>query len=55
MSQEQTIRHDFLAQACQYLFGQSARCDSFRTRFDLLGLGMPALQPVRIQTPQNGR
>ena len=53
MSQEQTIRHDFLAQACQYLFGQNARCESFK--YLSAGFGMPALQPVRIQTPQNGR
>jgi hypothetical protein len=29
-NENQTIRHQFLAMACQYLFGQSARCENFR-------------------------
>lgn len=49
MSQEQTIRHEFLTRACQYLFGIDVRCAGFKH----IGLGSPALQPVR-QPNQSG-
>ncbi len=39
-SQAQDIRQQFLAQACRYLFGPTASCESF------LRLGIPALQPA---------
>ncbi|MFO1346587.1 MAG: hypothetical protein U1E85_09850 [Rhodocyclaceae bacterium] len=44
-SKAQDIRQQFLAQACRYLFGPTASCESF------MRLGIPALQPmpVRIQ------
>ncbi|MCP5269214.1 MAG: hypothetical protein H6943_09280 [Zoogloeaceae bacterium] len=49
MNNESTsIRHQFLAQACRYLFGQTANCDAFRH----IGLGMPALQPIPISNQQ---
>lgn len=43
-NENQTIRHQFLALACQYLFGQSARCSDFRH----IGLGGMNLQPIPI-------
>ena len=43
------IRHQFLAQACRYLFGQTANCNSFRH----IGLGMPALQPIPVDSQRN--
>ncbi len=39
-SKAQDIRQQFLAQACRYLFGPTASCESF------LRLGIPALQPA---------
>lgn len=44
-NENQTIRHQFLALACQYLFGRDARCESFR-HIDM-SLGGMALQPIR--------
>ncbi|MDQ5918553.1 MAG: hypothetical protein QG660_1666 [Pseudomonadota bacterium] len=29
-NENQTIRHQFLAMACQYLFGVDARCNNFQ-------------------------
>jgi hypothetical protein len=43
-NENQTIRHQFLALACQYLFGQDARCENFRH----IGLGTMNLQPIPI-------
>lgn len=50
MSQEQIIRNDFLAQACQYLFGKNARCESFQAGFRNFALGVPTLQPALAGT-----
>lgn len=41
-NENQTIRHQFLATACQYLFGQSARCENFRH----IGFGTMNLQAI---------
>jgi hypothetical protein len=43
-NENQTIRHQFLALACQYLFGQNARCENYRH----IGLGAMNLQPIPI-------
>ncbi|MCK6405004.1 MAG: hypothetical protein L6Q60_03195 [Rhodocyclaceae bacterium] len=42
-SQANTIRQQFLAQACRYLFGPTASCESF------LRLGIPSLQPIPVR------
>lgn len=46
-SQTNTIRQQFLAQACRYLFGATASCENF------LRLGVPALQPVPVRHNDN--
>jgi hypothetical protein len=42
-SKAQDIRQQFLAQACRYLFGPTASCESF------MRLGIPALQPIPVR------
>jgi hypothetical protein len=39
-----TIRHQFLALACQYLFGQNVRCENFQSTSH----GAMNLQPIPI-------
>ncbi|MDQ5903664.1 MAG: hypothetical protein QG672_1255 [Pseudomonadota bacterium] len=41
-NENQTIRHQFLAMACQYLFGVDARCNNFQQA----GLGNMKAIPV---------
>jgi hypothetical protein len=43
-NESQTIRQQFLTLACQYLFGQNARCENFRHT----GLGAMTVQPIPI-------
>ena len=47
MSQEQSIRAEFLKQACEYLFGRESACAAMLRA----SLGLPALQlaPIKAQ------
>ncbi len=46
MSQEQSIRAEFLKQACEYLFGANSACATMIRA----SLGLPTLQPLPIRT-----
>lgn len=46
-----SIRHQFLALACQYLFGQNARCENYRH----LGLNGMNLQPIPVNCQGRSR
>lgn len=50
-NENQTIRHQFLALACQYLFGQNARCENYRH----LGLNGMNLQPIPVNCQGRSR
>ena len=50
-NENQTIRHQFLAMACQYLFGQSARCENFRH----IGVGTMSLQTIPVSGQRQNR
>lgn len=46
MNQEiQKIRDEFLTQACRYLFGHDANCDTLRQ----FGFGLQGLQPIPVK------